>query len=141
MTDRQRRRPARRLRAARSSFGRTPPTTDLMWLAPMVIALRMPVLWWEIATPFFASRRRRPEGHRAVFEKAAAVAESFGVVQAEIAHATARLWIGALAGEAMDAARMSRSFNDIVDASFEPHARRVRANYRRLRAASRPGSR
>ena len=100
------------------------------------MALRWPTLWWELATPLLSPRRTRNEGRRAVFEKAAAVAESYGATQAEIAHSMTRMWIGALAGETPDARLISRSFNDIADATMEPHARRVRANYRRLRAAS-----
>ena len=113
------------------------PGGDVLVLAPMVVAMRLPVVWWEMATPFFSAHRREQEGHRAVFEKAAAIAESYGATQAEIAQATVRLWIGVMAGEVPDATLVSRSFNDIVDASVEPHARRVRANYRRLRAANR----
>lgn len=130
-------RPIRHVRAARSRRSKLPPAADLIFLAPAVIALRWPVLWWEMATPFFASRRDGAEASRVVIEKTAAIAESYGVAQAQMALATTRLWIGAMAGERPDAAVLSRSFSDIFDVSAEPHARRVRANYRRLRRIAR----
>ena len=116
----------------RSSGGRFPPGAELMMLSPMVVAMRLPLVWWELATPHFHRHRARPEGHRAVFEKAAALVESYGVAQSEIARSAARFWIAALSGEAPDPVRVSRSLTDLADASIEPHARRVRANYRRL---------
>lgn len=127
-------------KASEEAGGRLPLASDVLTLSPMVIAMRLPMVWWELATPQFATRRADAEGHRAVFEKAAAVVESYGATQAQIAQATARFWIGAIAGEKPDAALVSRSVNDIVDASFEPHARRVRANYRRLLAARKPAA-
>lgn len=139
MTHERGRRPTRHLTASRARRTRVPPMSDLIVMAPMVIALRWPMLWWEMATPYFASRREGAEASRAVVEKTAAIAESYGVAQAQMALAASRFWIGVLAGERADPASVSRSVNDVLDAAFEPHARRVRANYRRLRRAAGPG--
>lgn len=125
-----------RPKAAPYARGALPPSADMLMLAPMVMAMRWPTLWWEFATPMLSPHRRQHEGRRAVVEKAAAVAESYGATHAQIAHSMTCMWIGAMAGETPDATLISRSFNDIADATMEPHARRVRANYRRLRAAT-----
>jgi hypothetical protein len=136
----RRRRPVRHMVATKAFYDELPPGAEVLMLSPMVMAMRLPQVWWEMSTPFFSRHRDRPEGHRAVFEKAAAVVESYGAAQAEIARSAAHFWIAAFAGQAPDPARMSRSLSDLADASIEPHARRVRANYRRLRANGRKGS-
>lgn len=131
------RRPVRHMVASKAFYDRLPPGAELLMLSPMVMAMRLPMVWWELSTPHFSARRERPEGHRAVFEKAAAVVESYGAAQAEIARSAALFWIDAFSGAMPDPARLSRSLTDLADASIEPHARRVRANYRRLRANGR----
>jgi hypothetical protein len=131
------RRPVRHMVASKSFYNRLPPGAELIMLSPMVMAMRLPQVWWELSTPFLARHRDRPEGHRAVFEKAAAVVESYGAAQAEIARSAALLWIDAFSGALPDPVRLSRSLTDLADASIEPHSRRVRANYRRLRANGR----
>ncbi len=108
--------------------------TDMAMLAPMVIAMRMPALMWEMATPHFASRRKGEEGHRAVAEKAAAVVEGYAAAQAEMLNAWTSLWLETAKGDVPDPARIARKVQDITDASLEPAAKRVRANYRRLKA-------
>ena len=121
-----RRTPARR-KASRAA-------TDMAMLAPMVIAMRVPSLWWEMTTPHFAPKRKGEEGHRAVIEKAAAVMEGYGAAHAEMMQAWASLWIETVSGDLPDARRIARKVQDIADASIEPAAKRVRANYRRLKA-------
>lgn len=111
--------------------GRVPASADMMALAPMVAWSRMPQLVFEQVWPSMAGSRK-PEGERAVFEKMAAVMEGYGAMNAEIAHASFRLWMHALGGERMDTAAAARAWQDIVDASMQPSARRVRANYKRL---------
>ncbi|MBO6551380.1 MAG: hypothetical protein JJ926_10195 [Roseitalea sp.] len=131
------RRPIRHMVASKAFYDRLPPGAELLMLSPMVMAMRLPMVLWELSTPQFSARRGRPEGHRAVFEKAAAVVESYGAAQAEMARSAALFWIDAFSGAMPDPDRLSRSLTDLADASIEPHARRVRANYRRLRADGR----
>ncbi|MCR9121845.1 MAG: hypothetical protein NXH91_06195 [Phyllobacteriaceae bacterium] len=130
-------RPVRHMVASKAFYDRLPPGAELFILSPMVMAMRLPQVWWEMSTPFWSRHRARPEGQRAVFEKAAAVVESYGATQAEIARSAALFWIDAFSGAMPDPVRLSRSLTDLADASMEPHARRVRANYRRLRANGR----
>ena len=117
--------------------GRADACADWLVLAPFVVAMRMPALWWELATPYWAPRRKGEEGHRAVIEKAAAVVESHGATQAQIAGTAVALWLETVSGRRPDPRAYARALQDIADAGVEPHARRVRANYRRLRAARR----
>ncbi|MEM1376424.1 MAG: hypothetical protein AAGG69_03450 [Pseudomonadota bacterium] len=119
--------------SAKSSYRSLPPGTDMMMLAPFVISLRMPMVMWEMATPYFSRYRAKGEGSTAVVEKSAAVFESYGAMQAEIMQSWARMWFGAMSGDVPDAKTISHAFQDIVDAGIEPAAKRVRANYRRLR--------
>lgn len=104
--------------------------TDLMFLSPMVMMMRLPMLYTDALSPWTSTSR--DEGHRAVAEKAAAVLEGIGSAQAEMMQAWTRIWFDAMRGEAIDTKSMARSFQDITDASLEPSARRVRANYKRL---------
>lgn len=107
---------------------------ELMLLAPWVVAMRMPNVLYEVATPWHASGGRRGgEGEKAIVEKTAAAVESFGVVQAEMMNTWSNMMTSALLGEVPDVVRMSRSFQDISDAGLEPMAKRVRANYSRLK--------
>ena len=106
---------------------------DVMMLAPWVVAMRMPDVMYEVATPWHATGGRRGgEGERAIVEKTAAAVESFGVVQAEMMSAWSNMMTSALLGEVPDVGKMSRSFQDISDAGMQPMAKRVRANYQRL---------
>lgn len=106
---------------------------DVMMLAPWVVAMRMPDVMYEVATPWHATGGRRGgEGERAIVEKTAAAVESFGVVQAELMSAWSNMMTSALLGEVPDVGKLSRSFQDISDAGMQPMAKRVRANYQRL---------
>lgn len=104
-------------------------TTDLMF-APMVAAMRAPVMAWEMIGPNLSGRRK--ESEKAVFEKAAAIFETYGAVQTEIAHAWVKLWLASANGIQPDAASITKAMHDLMDASTAPSARRVKANYRRL---------
>ncbi|MEM8541529.1 MAG: hypothetical protein AAGF25_11310, partial [Pseudomonadota bacterium] len=107
---------------------------EVMMLAPWVVAMRMPNLIYEVATPWHASGGRRGgEGEKAVVEKTAAVVESFGVVQAEMLSSWSAIMTSAMLGELPDVAKLSRSMQDITDAGMKPMAKRVRANYARLK--------
>ncbi|MEL6921938.1 MAG: hypothetical protein AAFO77_13130 [Pseudomonadota bacterium] len=119
--------------SAKSTYDALPPGADMMVLAPLVVALRMPLLIWEMATPHFARYRANGEGNTAVIEKSAVVFESYGAMQAEIMQSWSRIWLGVMAGDVPSASVISHAVQDIVDAGMEPAAKRVRANYRRLR--------
>lgn len=107
---------------------------EVMMLAPWVVAMRMPNLLYEVATPWHATGGRRGgEGEKAIVEKTAAVVESFGVVQAEMLSSWSDMMTSAMLGEVPDVAKMSRSMQDISDAGMKPMAKRVRANYARLK--------
>lgn len=107
---------------------------EMMVLAPWVVAMRMPNVLYEVATPWHASGGRRGgEGEMAIVEKTAAAVESFGVVQAEMLSAWSNMMTSAMLGEIPDVGRFSRSFQDISDAGLQPMAKRVRANYTRLK--------
>lgn len=122
--------------SAKSSYKTLPPGTDVVMLTPFVVSLRMPFVMWELATPYFARHRYSAEGNRAIVEKTAAIMESYGSVHAELLQSWARIWLGAMAGEVPNAKIISRAMQDVVDAGVEPAAKRVRANYRRLRKMS-----
>ncbi|MEL6201016.1 MAG: hypothetical protein AAFR39_01520 [Pseudomonadota bacterium] len=128
-------RPVRSI-SAKSSYKALPPGADVLMLAPFVVSLRMPFMMWELATPYFDRHRDSPEGRRAVIEKTAAIMESYGSINAELMQSWTRIWLGAMAGDVPDARIISRAFQDVVDAGMEPAAKRVRANYRRLRKLS-----
>ena len=122
--------------SAKSSYRALPPGTDVVMLAPFVVSLRMPLVMWELATPYFARHRDTAEGRRAVVEKSAAIMESYGSAHAELMQSWTRIWLGALSGEVPNPRIISRAVQDVVDAGVEPAAKRVRANYRRLREMS-----
>lgn len=103
---------------------------DVLALSPMVMAMRAPQMMFEQVWPWYGSRKH--EGEKAIYEKAAAVFESYGAVQAEIAQAYITMWFAAVGGKTPDAATIARAWQDICDASMQPSARRVRENYRRL---------
>lgn len=107
---------------------------EMMMLAPWVVAMRIPNVLYEAATPWHASGGRRGgEGEKAIVEKTAAVVESFGVVQAEMLSSWSNMMTSAMLGEVPDVTKMSRSMQDISDAGLQPMAKRVRANYARLK--------
>lgn len=107
---------------------------DVLALSPMVMAMRAPQMMFEMAWPFYGSRK--DEGERAVFEKAAAIFESFGAVQAEMMQAYLMMSIGAWGGQVPDPKAFAQAWQDILDAGLKPSATRVRANFRRLARAA-----
>ena len=108
---------------------------EVMILAPMVIAMRVPNVMYELATPWHASGGRRGgEGEKAVIEKTAVMVESFGVVHAELLNTWTEMTTSAMRGELPNVAKVSRSIQDISDAGLAPVAKRVRANYKRLKS-------
>ncbi len=110
---------------------------DVMMLAPWVVAMRMPNVMYEVATPWHATGGRRGgEGELAIVEKTAAAVESFGGVQAEMLSTWSNMITSAMLGEVPDVVRMSRSLQDISDAGMQPMAKRVRANYTRLKKSA-----
>ncbi|MEL6436232.1 MAG: hypothetical protein AAFP99_05490 [Pseudomonadota bacterium] len=121
--------------SAKSSYKTLPPGTDMMMLAPFVVSMRMPALMWEAMTPQWSSKRKAPEAQKVLVEKAAAVMESYGAMNAEIMQLWSRIWLHSISGDVPNPQVISHAVQDIVDAGIEPAARRVRANYRRLRRA------
>lgn len=110
------------------------PVFEVMMLAPWVVAMRMPNLLYEVATPWHATGGRRGgEGEKALVEKTAVAVESFGIIQAELMSSWSEMVTSAMLGNYPDVARMSRSAQDIADAGMMPMAKRVRANYARLK--------
>ncbi len=108
---------------------------EVMILAPMVIAMRVPNVMYELATPWHASGGRRGgEGEKAVIEKTAVMVESFGVVHTEMLNTWTEMTTSAMRGELPNVAKVSRSMQDISDAGLAPVAKRVRANYKRLKS-------
>lgn len=110
---------------------------DVMMLAPWVVAMRMPNLLYEVATPWHASGGRRGgEGEKAIAEKTAVAVESFGVVHTEMLNSWSNMMTSAIKGEVPDVGKMSRSLQDISDAGMQPMAKTVRANYARLKKSA-----
>lgn len=106
---------------------------DIAMLAPWVIAMRMPALAYEIATPWLsANSRRSGEGALALTEKTDAFVEGFHATQAELISAWGSLAAATMRGELLTVHAASKSFQKISDAGIEPMAKRVRANYKRL---------
>jgi hypothetical protein len=108
----------------------TSKNTDLsgLWLAPFVVAARMPILWYEALNPDPASR---DETNRMVVEKLAAAQEGLVAAQAAFGQAAAE------SAAAMMFGRLPRNTprstaQAMVQASLAPAARRVKANAKRL---------
>lgn len=133
MASRKRKSPGR---SAKSFYKAMPTGSDVMFLAPHVMAMRMPALFWEMATPHFSHKRDRSESMTAVIEKSAAILEGYGHAHAELLQTWASIWIGGINGQVPDAGKMARAAQKVIDAGMEPTARRVRANYRRLASQS-----
>lgn len=103
---------------------------DVLALSPIVMAMRIPQMMLEAAWPFHGDHKH--EGEKAVFEKAAAIFESYGAVQAEMTQAYMMMSIGALGGQLPDPKAFAQAWQDITDAGLKPSATRVRANFNRL---------
>lgn len=107
---------------------------DVLALSPMVMAMRAPQMMFEMTWPFYGTRKH--EGEKAVFEKAAAIFESYGAVQAEMMQAYLMMSIGAWGGQVPEPKAFAQAWQDITDAGLKPSATRVRANFRRLARAA-----
>lgn len=106
---------------------------DVLALSPLVMAMRMPQMMFEVTWPWYGARKH--EGEKAVFEKAAAIFESYGAVQAEMMQAYMFASIGAWGGQTPDPKAFAQAWQDIIDAGLQPSAKRVRANFKRLARA------
>lgn len=105
-------------------------STDLsgLWLAPLVVASRLPILWLESFNP---DPSRREETNRMVVEKFVATQE--GLVAAQTAFVTAVAEnMAALAFGLQPQSTPRRTASAMVQAGLAPAARRVRANAKRL---------
>jgi hypothetical protein len=94
----------------------------------MVVASRLPILWFESFNP---DPNRREETNRMVFEKVAAVQE--GAIAAQTAFVTAMAEsMAAMAFGLRPKTTPRGTATAMVRASLAPAARRVKANARRL---------
>ena len=99
-----------------------------LWLSPLVIAARMPVLLVEAMQP---NPSKRVETNRMVEEKLSAAQE--GIIAAQVAFGQAFMenW-AALAFGQTPKSTMRKTANAMMQASLAPAARKVKANVRRL---------
>ena len=97
--------------------------------ATEVIARRMPLLWWAMASP---SAARQDEVVRMVAEKNAALVEGLIAAQFQAGREALEFWTRAMTGRNGHDA-MAQSASRILSAAAGPAARRVKANARRLR--------
>jgi hypothetical protein len=99
-----------------------------LWLAPFVIASRMPILLAEAMNP---DPSRRDETNRMVSEKMAAMQE--GAVAAQLALGQAMIeTMTAFAFGQTAKSTVRGTANAIMRAGLAPAARRVKANAKRL---------
>lgn len=99
-----------------------------LWLSPLVVTARLPIVWFEAMNP---DPRRRSETNRMVVEKVVAMQE--GIVASQLA-------LGAAMAEASVAMMFGLTpkgtpkavVHRMINAGLAPAARRVRANHRRL---------
>lgn len=104
------------------------------WLAPFVVALRMPALARE-AQAFSLGKggRRRRESERMVTEKIAAANEGAMLAGLEAMRINTEIGLMAMRGEFDGIGRVLRgSPARIADAAGQPAERRMRSNLRRL---------
>lgn len=100
-----------------------------LMLAPMVIALRVPLM----ATEAQSSSPIRVETTRAIMEKTSAVAEGFVAAQMSFLKSAWQFWPEVLSGKTpamLNGVAIERS----VAAALRPVGRTVKANYKRLSA-------
>jgi heme A synthase len=99
-----------------------------LWLSPMVVAARMPILMYESLNP---DPSRRDETNRMVAEKVAAAQEGMLAAQVAlgkaIAHNAAAMFFGRIPHSSP-----GKTAEAMVQAGLAPMARRVRANAKRL---------
>ncbi len=99
-----------------------------LWLAPLVVSARMPIVLFEALDP---DPSRRLETNRMVVEKMAAVQE--GMVAAQLAFLSACAETTAALMFGMKPKGTPRALvRSMVNAGLAPAARRVKANHRRL---------
>jgi hypothetical protein len=114
----------------RSSRRATRETTTIagnLMLAPMVAAMRLPLMASESrgANPFGV------ETQRAIVEKSAAIAEGIFAAQMSMIQSAWRFWPEVLSGRTpsvLNGVAAERSMN----AALKPASRRVKANFKRL---------
>lgn len=101
------------------------PAGNALMLAPMVIAMRLPLMWAEAATG------SRPETDRAVDEKIAATLEGVAAMQRSLFDSAMQSWFALATGKSLQTV-VKRAGTKALKASSAPAAKRVRANYNRL---------
>lgn len=102
-----------------------------LFLAPLVVMQRLPVLWSEAMLP----HNGRPESERMVREKISAAVEGSMAAQIEIQQIWMQAALGMMAGNRPPSAASSTA--RLARAALRPSAKRVRANARRLAKAPR----
>ena len=99
-----------------------------LWLAPLVVSARLPILWFEALEP---DPSRRAETNRMLVEKVVAVQEGVVAAQLALGKACADATVAMMFG--MTPKGSPRGIlQAMVHASLAPAARRVRANHKRL---------
>lgn len=109
-------------------------TPDLsgLWLSPLVMAARLPIIFYETLNP---DPSRRNETNRMVSEKLAAAHE--GMLGAHVALTMAATEsFAAMAFGRIPKATARSTAQAMVNAGLAPSARRVRANVKRLMKAT-----
>jgi hypothetical protein len=105
------------------------------WLAPFVVALRMPLLAKEAQAHVLGGGRtgRRKESERMVTEKIAAVNEGVMMASLEAMRINTEIGLMAMRGEFGGISKVLRNGADrISDAASAPAEKRMRSNIRRL---------
>lgn len=98
-----------------------------LMLAPMVIAMRLPLLASEAGS----EGRDSAETLRAVSEKATAMMEGTIAAQTALVKAQMAFWPELMAGR-MPSLLTGQAASEAMTAAFRPSGRRVKANFRRL---------
>ena len=104
----------------------------MMIQAPLVIWMRLPLLFIEMAKPWSPGSRR--ESERAAVEKFAAGFEAAGKLQIELAGLWTQTALAMLSGTFTPKAVSGERYRATA---VEPYARRVKANASRLRRRTR----
>jgi hypothetical protein len=107
---------------------KTPDLSGLL-LSPMVVASRMPILWYESFNP---DPSRRTETNRMVMEKLSAAQEGLLGAQLALGQAMVENMAAMMFGQVSNATPR-KTANAMMHASLAPAARQVKANAKRLR--------
>lgn len=102
-----------------------------LFLAPLVVMQRLPVIWTEAMLP----HNGRPESERMVREKISAVFEGSVAAQVEMQRIWMQSALGMMVGTRPPSAAATTA--RVARAALRPSARRVKANARRLAKAPR----